>query len=211
MKIILYVWIYKLWSVPIEKAVGDLISKIFIKCSPLVFIFASEARRRKWDLFKSSNLQLSNEMMRSELHNEVEIVLVQEKAIIWNCHIWCIRNCSLIICPKTNKGDFFVSLNVTPCRFRAGWSDLPSPTLPHPSRGQVSLSPVQSHLPFCARARQLMMYSVTDPLGHIQFEAQHFAGFHLSLEERLWYNAWWLYLPFNIYLCHLTFISSSAG
>lgn len=49
----LYVWIYKLWSVPIKKAVGDPISKIFIKCSPLVFIFASEKGGRKWDLFRA--------------------------------------------------------------------------------------------------------------------------------------------------------------
>lgn len=52
-KIILYVWIYKLWSVPTEKTVGDPISKIFIKCSPPVFIFASEAGGRKWDLFRA--------------------------------------------------------------------------------------------------------------------------------------------------------------
>lgn len=149
-----------------------------------------------WDLNYTLRLKLS--LCRKRPSSETVIFGVYKTA-------------HLIICPKTNKGDFFVSLNVTPRRFRAGWSDLPSPTLPHPSRGQVSLSPVQSHLPFCARARQLMMYSITDPLGHKQFEAQHFAGFHLSLEERLWYNAWWLYLPFNIYLCHLTFISSSAG
>lgn len=46
-------WIHKLWSVPTEETVGDHISKIFIKCSPLVFIFTSEAGERKRDLFRA--------------------------------------------------------------------------------------------------------------------------------------------------------------
>lgn len=137
MKIILYVWIYKLWLVPIKKAVGDPISKIFIKCSPLVFIFTSKAGRRKWNLFRvlicncpmklwdfNYTLRLKLSLCRKRLSSETVVFGVYQSA-------------HLIICPKINKRDVFVSHNVPPCRFRAGWSDLPSPTLPHSFRGQV--------------------------------------------------------------------------
>lgn len=61
---------------------------------------------------------------------------------------------------------------------------------PHyPIHSEAKCFLCQSHLPFCARARQLMMYSITDPLGHIQFKALRFAGCHLSLEEIPWHNA----------------------
>lgn len=54
-----------------------------------------------------------------------------------------------------------------------------------------------------AAARQLIMPSVTNPLGHILNGAQHIAACCLSLKERQWHNAYRVYLPFTIYL-HLT-------
>lgn len=182
MKIILYVWIYKLWSVPIKQAVGDPISKIF-KCSPLVLIFTSETGRRKWDLFRALICNCQMKFWHFNYTLRLKLSLYRKRPSPETVIFGIYKAAHLIICLKTNKGDVFVSQNVPPYRFRAGWSDLPSPTLPHPSRGQVSLSCVQSHLVFCARARQLMMYSITEPLGHIHFEAQHFAGCHLSLDK----------------------------
>lgn len=173
---------------PIKKAVGDPISKIFIKCSPLVFIFASEAGRRKWYVFRTLICNCPMELWDLNYILRLKLSLCRKRPLSETVIFGVYKTAYLIICLKTNKGAVFVSQNVPPCRFRAGWSGLPSSTLPHSSRGQVSFSCVQSHLPVCARARQLMMYSITDPLGHVQLEAQHFAGCHLSLEERPWHN-----------------------
>lgn len=82
-KIILHVWIYKLWSVPTEKTVGDPISKFSIKCSPLFFIFTSDTRGRNWDPFRAV---ICNCPMK--LWDLNYIPCCAGRDITWNCQSW---------------------------------------------------------------------------------------------------------------------------